>query len=177
MISRIDGLYILHLIETLYINVLQWHKIYFNCTLCFVLKLIFYMYVFKMAFSSCGNISLENKTLSDVDLNRSLEESTRSSQNMNCSDTDDEHKVVDKSFCESEDTNFHYEANGELVTPKKQGKSRGLAFLKRKWTVPEVLTTCALFFEVFGWVRILHICRWDLFVHIAIGANHTPHIL
>ena len=105
------------------------------------------MYVFKMAFSSCGNISLENKTLSDVDLNRSLEESTRSSQNMNCCDTDDEHKVVDKSFCESEDTNFHYEANGELVTPKKQGKSRGLAFLKRKWTVQKSLPRVLYFLK------------------------------
>ena len=112
-----------------------------------------------MAFSSCGNIPLGNKTDSDIYFNRSLKESTRGSQPLNYSNTEDEHKVLNKSFCESDNTVFQCEPNEGSVHPKKQGKKRGLAFLRRKWTVPEILTTCALFFEVFGWVRIIQICR------------------
>ena len=126
-----------------------------------------------MAFSSCGNISFENKTDSDIDFNRSLEESTRGNQSLNCSDTDDECKALDRSFCESDDTVFQYEPNEGSVHPKKQGKQRGLAFLRRKWTVPEILTTCALFFEVFGWVRIIQLCDFNFSLQVSMQYLHS----
>ncbi len=34
----------------------------------------------------------------------------------------------------------------------KEKSERGCGFLRRKWTITEILTTSALYFEVFGWV-------------------------
>ena len=45
---------------------------------------------------------------------------------------------------------------GEDVTIRKPGTKRGLAFLKRKWTFPEILTTCGFMFEVFGFVSMFY---------------------
>ena len=42
--------------------------------------------------------------------------------------------------------------NGDITKHKTK---RGLAFLRRKWEVHEILTTSGLFFEVFGFVSII----------------------
>ena len=61
-------------------------------------------------------------------------------------------------------TKISSEVRGEQVeTAEEDGNGdterhkikRGLAFLRRKWTVHEILTTSGLFFEVFGFVSII----------------------
>ena len=105
----------------------------------------------KMASNSSEHLEYERH--SD---DKTLEESEISDG----SDTDDEHKILDEAFDES-DGEFHkdqlreYQANQEeLMDHRGHDKRTELAFLKRKWTIPELLTTCALFFEVFGWVSL-----------------------
>ena len=60
-------------------------------------------------------------------------------------------------------TKISSEVRGEQVeTAEEDGNSdtkrhktrRGLAFLRRKWTVHEILTTSGLFFEVLGFVSL-----------------------
>ena len=52
--------------------------------------------------------------------------------------------------------------------PEKQITKRGLAFLKRKWTVPETATTCGLMFEVFGFVSTIYRIKQEDIVNIAV---------
>ena len=80
-----------------------------------------------------------------------MDNSIKNSRSLNCSDPEDEHEVLDKSV----ETDQLKECEKQKKLVNLRGKKRGLAFLKRKWTIPEILTTCALFFEVFGWVRIV----------------------
>ena len=80
-----------------------------------------------------------------------MDSSIKNSRSLNCSDIEDEHEVLDKSV----ETDQLKECGKQKKLANLRGKKRGLAFLKKKWTIPEILTTCALFFEVFGWVRIV----------------------
>ncbi len=43
----------------------------------------------------------------------------------------------------------------------KEKSERGCGFLRRKWTVTEILTTSALYFEVFGFVSILDFLHFE----------------
>ena len=94
-----------------------------------------------------------------------LEEEKRNSEEVS---DEEAHRVLNEAFdetdneCKSKQLK-EYEANKkQLVSTKEPANRRGLAFLRRKWTLVEFLTTCALYFEVFGWVSGSGQC-WSLF--------------
>ena len=57
-------------------------------------------------------------------------------------------------------------------SPDSHNKS-GLGFLRRPWTVVEILTTSVMFFEMFGWVSALlfHIAGTSLYPYFFLGVK------
>ena len=99
-----------------------------------------------MATNSSENTPFESDGYSEQDVEKSFEESTENFEIPDESDTDDEHKILNEAF-EENDIEFEkdqlkeYQANEQEMIDQNGHNKRSLLFLKRKWTIPEILTT------------------------------------